>query len=149
LYDLTAAIHRATAGLVGACFAEDSFIALGRLDAKQRQLEALRKGIDAIQPVLSNFEDSLNDSQRTRIRVILPAGSLSAQQSHLDTHYQIEQMARRSPIITTNKMLLLLRARLPKMLGKSHRTKQPLALDRSRSKIPSKRYSKPGFHILT
>jgi autotransporter passenger strand-loop-strand repeat protein len=69
MYDLTAAIYRATAGLVGACPAEDSFTALGRLDAKQRQLEALRKGIDAIQPVLSKFEDSLNDSQRTRLAI--------------------------------------------------------------------------------
>ena len=66
---ITAAIYRATAGLVGACPAEDSFTALGRLDAKQRQLEALRKGIDAIQPVLSKFEDSLNDSQRTRLAI--------------------------------------------------------------------------------
>jgi hypothetical protein len=69
LHDLTAAIYRATAGLVGECPAEDSFTALGRLDAKQRQLEALRKGIDAIQPVLSKFEDSLNDSQRTRLAI--------------------------------------------------------------------------------
>jgi hypothetical protein len=83
------------------------------------------------------------------ILVILLAGSLSAQQSHLETDYQIEQMAARSPIITTNKMLLLSRACLPKMLGKSHRTEQPLALDRRRSRIPSKHYSKRGFHILS
>jgi hypothetical protein len=69
LYDLTAAIYRATTGLVGACPAEDRFTALGRLDAKQRQLRALRHGIDAIQPVLSKFEDSLNDSQRTRLAI--------------------------------------------------------------------------------
>jgi hypothetical protein len=69
LYDLTAAIYRATSGLVGACPAEDHFTALGRLDAKQRQLRALRHRIDAIQQVLSKFEDSLNDSQRTRLAV--------------------------------------------------------------------------------
>ena len=69
LHDLTAAIYRATSGLVGACPAEDRFTALGRLDAKQRQLQALRHGIDAIQPVLSKFEDSLNDSQRTRLAI--------------------------------------------------------------------------------
>jgi hypothetical protein len=67
LYELTAAIYRATSGLVGACPAEDRFTALGRLDAKQRQLQALRHGIDAIQPFLSKFEDSLNDSQRTQL----------------------------------------------------------------------------------
>jgi hypothetical protein len=69
LYDLTAAIYRATSGLVGACPADDHFTALGRLDARQRQLQALRNGIDAIQPVLSKFEDSLNDSQRTRLAI--------------------------------------------------------------------------------
>ena len=67
LHDLTAAIYRATAGLVGACPAEDSFTALGRLDANQQQLEALRKGIDAIQPVLSTFENSLSAHQRVRL----------------------------------------------------------------------------------
>ena len=69
MYDLTAAIYRATSGLVGACPADDHFTALGRLDAKQRQLRALRHGIDVIQQVLSKFEDSLNDSQRTRLAV--------------------------------------------------------------------------------
>src|SRR4029077_7197126 len=71
LHDLTAAIYRATGGLVGACPAEDNFTALGRLDAKQRQLEALRKGIDAIQPVLSTFENSLSDSQRVRVTTVI------------------------------------------------------------------------------
>ena len=60
---------RAAGGLVGACPAEDRFTALGRLDAKQRQLQALRHGIDAIQPVLSKFENSLNDSQRTQLAI--------------------------------------------------------------------------------
>jgi hypothetical protein len=69
LYDLTAAIYRAISGLVGACPAGDHFTALGRLDARQRQLQALRHGIDAIRPVLSKFEDSLSDSQRTRLAI--------------------------------------------------------------------------------
>jgi len=67
LYDLTAAVYRATSGLVEVCPAEDHFTALGRLDARQRQLTALRRGIDAVRPILSKFEDSLNDSQRTRL----------------------------------------------------------------------------------
>jgi hypothetical protein len=71
LHDLTAAIYRATGGLVGACPAEDSFTALGRLDAKQRQLEAVRKGIDAVRPVLSTFENSLSDSQRVRLITVV------------------------------------------------------------------------------
>jgi hypothetical protein len=71
LHDLTAAVYRATGGLVGACPAEDSLTTLGRLDAKQRQLEALRKGIDAVRPVLSTFENSLSDSQRVRLATVI------------------------------------------------------------------------------
>ena len=83
------------------------------------------------------------------ILVILPAGAPSAQQSHLDTHYQIEQMATTFADHYNKQKLLLSRACLPKMLSKSHRTEQPLALDRRRSRIPSKRNSNPGFHILS
>jgi hypothetical protein len=57
--------------LTGACPAEDRFTALGHLDAKQRQLRALRQGIDGIQPVLSKFENSLNDSQRTQLAMAI------------------------------------------------------------------------------
>ena len=71
LHDLTAAFYRAAGSLTGACPAEDRFTALGRLDAKQRQLRALRHGIDAIQPVLSKFENSLNDSQRTQLAIAI------------------------------------------------------------------------------
>jgi hypothetical protein len=71
LYDLTAAIYRAAGSLVSACPAKDRFTALGRLDVKQRQLQALRQGIDAIKPALSKFEDSLNDSQRTRLAIAI------------------------------------------------------------------------------
>ena len=71
LHDLTAAVYRATGGLVGACPAEDSLTTLGRLDAKQWQLEALRKGSDAVRPVLSTFENSLSDSQRVRLATVI------------------------------------------------------------------------------
>ena len=81
LHDLTAAVYRATAGLVGACPPEDSLTALGRLNAKQRQLEALRKGIDAIQPVLSTFENSLSDSQRARLATVINGSRLDLERS--------------------------------------------------------------------
>ena len=71
LHDLTAAIYRATAGLVSACPAEDNLTALGRLDAKQRQLEALQKGIEAVRAVLSTFENSLSDPQRVRLTTVV------------------------------------------------------------------------------
>ena len=71
LHDLTAAFYRAAGSLTGTCPAEDRFTALGRLDVKQRQLQALRQGIDAIQPVLSKFENSLTDSQRTQLAIAI------------------------------------------------------------------------------
>ena len=71
LYDLTAVIYRAAGSLGCACAAKDRLTALGRLDAKQQQLQALRQGIDEIKPVLSKFEDSLSDSQRTRLAIAI------------------------------------------------------------------------------
>jgi hypothetical protein len=70
LYDLTAVIYRAAGSLASAC-TKDRLTALGRLDAKQQQLQALRQGIDEIKPVLSKFEDSLSDSQRTRLAIAI------------------------------------------------------------------------------
>jgi hypothetical protein len=57
--------------LADACVAKDRLTAIGRLDAKQQQLQALRKGLDTIKPVLSKFEESLNDSQRTRLAIAI------------------------------------------------------------------------------
>ena len=71
LHDLTAAIYRAAGSLAGACAAKDRLTALGCLDAKQQQIQALRQSIDAIKPVLSKFGDSLNDSQRTRLAIAI------------------------------------------------------------------------------
>ena len=71
LYDLTAVIYRAAGSLGGACAAKDRLTTLGRLDAKQQQLQALRQGIETIKPVLSKFEDSLSDSQRTRLAIAI------------------------------------------------------------------------------
>jgi hypothetical protein len=43
---------------VTACPAEGRLTPLGRLDAKQRQLQSVRQGIDAIRPALAAFENS-------------------------------------------------------------------------------------------
>lgn len=67
LYDLSAAIYRAVGNLVTACPAEGRLTPLGRLDAKQRQLQALRQGIDAIKPMLAAFENSLNEAQKAQL----------------------------------------------------------------------------------
>jgi len=67
LYELSAAIFRAVGNLVTACPAESHLTPLGRLDAKQRQLQALRQGIDAMKPLLAAFEGSLNDAQKAQL----------------------------------------------------------------------------------
>lgn len=67
LYDLSAAIYRAVGNLVTACPAESRLTPLARLDAKQRQLQALRQGIDAIKPTFAAFEHSLNEAQKAQL----------------------------------------------------------------------------------
>jgi hypothetical protein len=67
LYELSAAIFRAVGNLVTACPAESHLTPLGRLDAKQRQLQALRQGIDAMKPLLAAFEGSLNEAQKAQL----------------------------------------------------------------------------------
>jgi LTXXQ motif family protein len=67
LYELSAAIYRAVGNLVTACPTESHLTPLGRLDAKQRQLQALRQGIDAMTPLLAAFESSLNEPQKAQL----------------------------------------------------------------------------------
>jgi hypothetical protein len=67
LYDLSAAIYRVVVNLVTECPAEGRLTPLGRLDAKQRQLQTVRHGIDAIRPALTAFENSLNETQKAQL----------------------------------------------------------------------------------
>ena len=67
LYELTAAIYRASGRLGTFCNADDRFTPLGRIEARQDQLEALQKGIDAIRPVFSRFESELTDVQKAKL----------------------------------------------------------------------------------
>ena len=71
LYEVTAAFYRAASGLVSSCPAENPLTPLGRLEAEQKQLEALRRGIDIIQPVIATFEKLLTDAQKTRLDAIV------------------------------------------------------------------------------
>jgi hypothetical protein len=71
LYEVTAAFYRAASGVISSCPAENPLTPLGRLEAEQKQLEALRRGIDIIQPVISAFEKLLTDSQKTRLDAIV------------------------------------------------------------------------------
>ena len=61
------AADRVVVNLVTACPAEGRLTPLGRLDAKQRQLQSVRQGIDAIRPALAAFENSLNEAQRAQL----------------------------------------------------------------------------------
>jgi hypothetical protein len=79
LYELTAAIYRAAGRLGTACVADDRFTPPGRLEARQDALEALKKGIDAIRPVFSQFESKLTDVQKAKLgRVVNVSTEITA-----------------------------------------------------------------------
>jgi hypothetical protein len=75
LYEVTAAFYHAASGLVSSCPAENPLTPLGRLEAEQKQLEALRRGIDIIQPVITTFEKLLTDAQKTRLDAVVNESS--------------------------------------------------------------------------
>jgi hypothetical protein len=67
LYQLTAAIYRSAADLTQACPLEDRVTPLGRLDAAQDELQALREDIEAIRPFAAGFENALDATQKERL----------------------------------------------------------------------------------
>jgi hypothetical protein len=71
LYEVAAAFYHAASGLVSSCPAENPLTPLGRLEAEQKQLQALRRGIDIIQPVITSFEKLLTDAQKTRLDAVV------------------------------------------------------------------------------
>ncbi len=81
LYDLAAAIYRATGGLTAACPTESSFTPLGQIDAKRKRVDALRQAIGTIRPVLDRFEDSLNDAQKARLAELMSSTRVSPRRS--------------------------------------------------------------------
>jgi hypothetical protein len=66
-HELSAAIYRSAGHSVEACPADNPVTALGRLDAKQNELQAMRQDIEAIRPSTATFEDALNDVQKKRL----------------------------------------------------------------------------------
>ena len=71
LYELTAAIYRATGKLKTVCSGDDRFTPPGRLDAREEQLKALKESVDAISPAFSRFENELTDTQKDQLRGVL------------------------------------------------------------------------------
>jgi len=67
LYELTAAIYRATADLTESCPTEVSFTPLGQIDAKRKRIGALRQAIGLIRPPLDRFVGTLDAGQQSRL----------------------------------------------------------------------------------
>jgi hypothetical protein len=78
-YELTAAIYRSVTDLAQACPVEDRVTPLGRLDATQDELHALREDIEAIRPFAASFENALNEAQRKQFAEVVDASTGSAQ----------------------------------------------------------------------
>jgi hypothetical protein len=64
LHEVAAATYRAAGDLLASCPAENPLTPVGRLDAEREEMRALLFGINAIQPVLADFEDTLNADQK-------------------------------------------------------------------------------------
>ena len=71
LHEVAAAFYHAVSGLVSSCPAENPLTPLGRLEAEQKQLEAVRRGIEIVQPVITSFEKLLTDAQKTRLGAVV------------------------------------------------------------------------------
>jgi len=67
LYELSAAIYRSAGHLVEACPTDNPVTALGRLDARGNELQAVRQDIETIRPSSAAFENALNDVQKKRL----------------------------------------------------------------------------------
>jgi hypothetical protein len=64
LHEVAAAAYRAAGRLVTPCRAEHRLTPVRRLDSEREKLEALRQGIDAVRPILTAFENQLNEAQK-------------------------------------------------------------------------------------
>jgi hypothetical protein len=71
LYELTAAVYRAAAGLTESCPTEVSFTPLGQIDAKRKRVGALRQAIGLIHPPLDRFAATLDAGQQTRLAAMV------------------------------------------------------------------------------
>jgi hypothetical protein len=67
LYELSAAIYR-SAGLSEACPADNAVTTLGRLDARQKELQAVRHDIEVMRPSATAFENALNNAVTPNVR---------------------------------------------------------------------------------
>jgi hypothetical protein len=75
LYELSAAIYRSVEHLVDACPGDNAATALGRLDARHAELQAVRQDIEAIRPSTIAFENALNDAQKKQLAEAMGSGT--------------------------------------------------------------------------
>lgn len=77
LYEMSAAIYRSAGHLVEACPTDNPVTALGRLDARENELRAVRQDIETIRPPTVAFENALNDAQKKRLAEAMNAETRS------------------------------------------------------------------------
>jgi hypothetical protein len=77
LYEMSAAIYRSAGHLVEVCPTDNPVTALGRLDARVNELQALRQDIETIRPPTAAFENALNDAQKKRLAQAMNAETRS------------------------------------------------------------------------
>jgi hypothetical protein len=75
LYGLSAVIYRSVADLVDTCPDDNASTALGRLDARHAELQAVRGDIEAIRPSAIAFDNALNDTQKRRLAAAIGSGT--------------------------------------------------------------------------
>ena len=83
------------------------------------------------------------------ILAIVPTASPFAQQSHLDTRHQIEQMVATFSERYNEQDAAAIASMFTKDAARVHRLRPPLALDRKVSRRLSKRSSNSGLIILS
>jgi hypothetical protein len=82
LYDVTASIHRVAGDPTRSCPSETSYTPLGQLDINRKRVDVLRQTINAIEPVLDRFLDTLSDEQKMRLSDVSGAKPSSRRRSH-------------------------------------------------------------------
>jgi ABC-type transporter MlaC component len=73
LAELKDASAKAADTLAQSCSADQPLTPTGRLSAMEQRLDRLLQALDAMQPALTKFYDSLSDEQKARFNRLSPA----------------------------------------------------------------------------
>jgi hypothetical protein len=82
LYDAAAAMYRAAGGVISSCSDKEPLTPLGRLESQQTQMEALQRGIDAVQPPLARFQNLLSGAQSVRLGAMVDESPVPGAGAH-------------------------------------------------------------------